>query len=427
MQTTRAQDVGVSIVEVVVGMSVFALLAGSLSVLLAGSGRTLRANETRVQAAAVLNTYLEAARAQPAADIADGTTTSTVTYLGDTFSVTQSSRYVASVDGDSLCATDSVTVAYRVVSVTVTWPDMTGVHPVQGDTAVAFSPGEYRAAHNTGSVAVHVVSSDGVGVAGAVVTVTPSDGGVAAEATTDSVGCATLLRLPATEAGSTYTITVYHPDLVNTDGTHTRELPEVVVYPHKVARPDPVSLVGAATLTLSDARDAGATSGLLVWLQHTGNGSGGVVADCDTVSTGKCLEGFPGDVTGLVGGDYLVGLVQCTQLSPQSTVAVSVASGSSTSIAELASVQVSVMALQADGGAAPLTVLEAVPVCGPSGGEPTTVTGAITTGTGATLNLLPGQWEIHMLDPGGNVVGQTQATVTDGSQQIIVQAASEDD
>lgn len=427
MQTQRAHEAGVSIVEVVVGMSVFALLAGSLSVLLAGSGRTLRANETRVQAAAVLNTYLEAARAQSATDIADGTTTSTVTHLGDTFSVTQSSRYVASVDGGSLCATDSVTVAYRVVSVTVTWPDMAGVHPVRGDTAIAFSPGEYRAAHSTGSVAVHVVGSDGVGLAGAVVTATPSDGGSATEATTDSVGCATVLRLPATESGSTYTITVHHPDLVNTDGTHTRELPEVVVYPHKVARPDPVSLVGAATVALSDARDAGATSGLLVWLQHTGSGPGRVLPDCAMVSAGKCLEGFPGDITGLIGGDYLVGLVQCTQLAPQSTVAVSVASGSSHAIAELSSVPVSVRALKANGDAAPHTVLEAVPVCGPTGGSSATVTGAVTSGSGEILNLLPGQWKIHMLDQGGNVVGQTEVTVTDGSQQIIVQATAEDD
>lgn len=200
--STRNEDAGFTLIEVVVAMVVFAIIVtGFLYVMTAGLVQT-RDTRARVVAANLAAQEIDLVRA--AGSVLDVTnSTHTTTLNGDTFHVAVSWSWATSTGGSATCEAGAATgaLSYKRVSVEVTWDNMpTGARPVTSDTA--FAPRSKLNDPERGTILVGVVDSAGVGVSGVTVSL-PASSGVAS-VTTDSDGCAYLLKVPPAE---TYTVT----------------------------------------------------------------------------------------------------------------------------------------------------------------------------------------------------------------------------
>ncbi len=200
--SARNEDAGFTLIEVVVAMLVFAIIAtGFLYVMTSGLVQT-RDTRARVVAANLAAQEIDLVRsAGSVLDVTNATYTKTLN--GDTFHVTVSWSWATSTGGSATCEAGAATGAltYKRVTVEVTWDNMPpGGRPVYSDTA--FTPRSKLNDPERGTILVGVIDAAGVGVSGVTVSL-PSSSGVAA-VTTDSDGCAYLLKVPPAES---YTVT----------------------------------------------------------------------------------------------------------------------------------------------------------------------------------------------------------------------------
>src|ERR671933_93594 len=196
----RRDERGFSLAEVVVAMAVLGIgAAAALTTFVAGT-RAVRDLTLRTTAANLLSRQIEAARAVRTLDVSDGHQVTTQVTGGTTFTVTQDVTYIDPTSSTTLCAGTGNTLAYKLISVTVTWPGMGSTRPVRGDTLRAVGVGAAGFGTGTGTLAVLVASASGAPVSGIRVTLTP--GGAAQ--TTGSEGCAVF---PALAPGA-YTASV---------------------------------------------------------------------------------------------------------------------------------------------------------------------------------------------------------------------------
>jgi len=143
----RRQD-GYSIVELLVAMTVFALVFAAVSI---GIGRALelnRGNRNRSAAAYLAARQLEEVRARSFTSVALGTTscayTTTSCNLPSPYPVPQNVVWASPGSTSTSCdvpTTSGAGLAYKRVTVTVTWPDMGGVAPVTSQTLLTRRPG----------------------------------------------------------------------------------------------------------------------------------------------------------------------------------------------------------------------------------------------------------------------------------------------
>ena len=128
----RRQD-GYSIVELLVAVTVFALVFAAVSI---GIGRALevnRGNRNRSAAAYLATRQLEEVRARAFSSVALGQTTCVYTTsscnLPSPYKVVQNVVWASPGNTSTSCdvpATSGSALAYKRVTVTVTWPDMGG-------------------------------------------------------------------------------------------------------------------------------------------------------------------------------------------------------------------------------------------------------------------------------------------------------------
>lgn len=213
------RDAGLSIVEVVVALLVFAVITtGSLvavgTVLAMSSDSRSREVAANLAAEAV-----DTARAvRDIDDIASGATTATIN--GTTFTVSQVVSWVTTKGVDSTCtpasAADNGALLYKRVNVSVSWSGMrASTTPVRSDTVVA--PGSKINDPDRGSVLITVRGADGGGVPGVTVTIAPDPKAdvpgraLTAESLpglTNADGCAVAVRV----VPGTYTVTLSRAD-----------------------------------------------------------------------------------------------------------------------------------------------------------------------------------------------------------------------
>jgi prepilin-type N-terminal cleavage/methylation domain-containing protein len=167
---------GYSIVELLVAITVFALVFAAVSL---GIGRALdvnRGNRNRSAAAYLAARQLEEVRARAFDTVALGRTTCVYTTpscnLPAPYTVTQDVAWTAPGSTTSSCnvPTGGGTLAYKRVTVTVTWPDMGGVAPVTSQTLLTPPSGSYDP--NEGHILVEVFDRNAAPLAGQTVTVT---------------------------------------------------------------------------------------------------------------------------------------------------------------------------------------------------------------------------------------------------------------
>lgn len=198
-----SDDAGFTLIEVIVAMVVFAVIAtGFLYVMAAGLTQT-RDTRARVVAANLAAQEIDLVRAADSVlNVTNSTHTTTLN--GDTFHVAVSWSWATSTGGSATCEAGAASGAltYKRVTVEVTWDNMPpGARPVYSDTS--FAPRSKLNDPERGTILVGVIDAAGVGVSGATVSLSPSNG--VAAVTTDSDGCAYLLKVPPAE---TYTVSV---------------------------------------------------------------------------------------------------------------------------------------------------------------------------------------------------------------------------
>jgi prepilin-type N-terminal cleavage/methylation domain-containing protein len=251
MRQTRQPDAGFTLAEVLVAMSVFTVLVTVVLGLVVRTAGVAASNDRRGVAANLADRQLESARSQRAVDIVDGLTTRTETVGGVAYTVKQTASYVASGSTTSVCSGTGSSLAYKLVTVSVTWPDMGRVKPVRIDTLRAVGIGVDGLDTATGSVAVSVVGADGAPVSGTLVTLTP--GG--STRTTGEDGCAVFTSL----AAGTYTASASTAGSVGTANTQTASVTSLGVTAGALARGTLLYDV-ARTLDLTLSGTAGYTA-----------------------------------------------------------------------------------------------------------------------------------------------------------------------
>jgi len=206
----RRQD-GYSIVELLVAVTVFALVFAAVSI---GIGRALelnRGNRNRSAAAYLAARQLEEVRARSFSSVALGSTTCAYTTsscnLPSPYTVTQNVVWASPGNTSTSCdvpATSGAALAYKRVTVTVTWPDMGGVAPVTSQTLLTPPAGSYDP--NDGHILVQAFDRDALPLAGQTVSLT---GPETASQTTTSDGCAFFSYLDPGTYTATLTTTGY--------------------------------------------------------------------------------------------------------------------------------------------------------------------------------------------------------------------------
>lgn len=198
-------DDGFTLVEVIVAMMVFALVAlgvGYSTLTTIRMSADTRARETATNLAAA---EIDAVRAL--ADpfvVQDATTTRTL--AGTRFTIRRDAGWVAGSDTSNDCGLGTGTLQYKRVNVEVSWPGALGAAPAaKADTILAPATRLNDPAY--GSILVSVTAADGTGSRGVSVSITPDGSGTplaTQPAATDAGGCSFAFKV----APGSYTVAI---------------------------------------------------------------------------------------------------------------------------------------------------------------------------------------------------------------------------
>jgi type II secretory pathway pseudopilin PulG len=207
---------GYSVVELLVALTVFALVFAAVSI---GIGRALelnRGNRNRSAAAYLAARELEEVRAQSFSSVTLGRTTCVYTTtscnLPSPYTVVQDVAWASPGSTTTSCdvpTSSGAALAYKRVTVTVTWPDMNGVAPVTSQTLLTPPGGTFDP--NDGHILVQAFDRDALPLAGKTVSLS---GPATASQTTTSDGCAFFAYLDP----GTYTATITTSGYVDRQG-----------------------------------------------------------------------------------------------------------------------------------------------------------------------------------------------------------------
>jgi len=212
LMMNRSSDEGMSIIEVLVALMIFTVIAlgvgySSISIL-----RMTEDIRSRQVATNLATSELDLARAaEDPFTIVNGTRTAVVS--GTTFTVTRSTSWVETSGADVACGTGTGTLQAKRVNVTVTWNGkLNTTQPVRSDTLI--SPDTRINDPSLGTIRVSVLNVTGTGSAGVTVTVTPTTGGAVLTeqpAATNSDGCSFALKVTP----GTYRVSIARTDSID--------------------------------------------------------------------------------------------------------------------------------------------------------------------------------------------------------------------
>jgi prepilin-type N-terminal cleavage/methylation domain-containing protein len=300
---------GFSLVETVVAMMVFAVVAVVAASMLISTLSVSENSSQRVIAANLAATYVEEVRGMRALDIPDGGTVyPPVTVQGTSFTAQRTANYVSSGSTTSICAGGGSELVYKLVTVTVTWPDMGNTKPVRSDTLKALGLGEDGLNKTKGMAAIGLLRADGTPLAGVNVTLKPV--GVTRQTGVD--GCALFTGL---DPAVTYEAAVDQPDHTGLYGDQAlpaagqgATLQGIVVKAGEVTRRSlDYDRAGKLAVSFSHALGYPAPPALGVTLSNTVWAEGTrVFPDCATVTTSPkdCVTGTPRVANRLFPGLY---------------------------------------------------------------------------------------------------------------------------
>jgi Tfp pilus assembly protein PilV len=306
----------VTLIEVTIAMAVFVVLAGTVLGVLIQTARTTGDNVHRTAATNLASQEIESVRnlALTAASdpLPEGTTTTVQTVGSIPYTVTRTISVASSTSGDSICAsTGGTTIAYKLITVKVSWPSMGTAKPVRADTLRAIGVGQ-DASVTGGTAAVTVTGADGP-LAG--VPVTLSSAGQTLTRSSGDDGCAVFTGLRA----STYTASLSAPGYVGT--ANTQAVTQVVTSVSSAAIARATLLYAAPrSVSVAFATPTGATPVAGIPLRAGGTYVAGSAAlpICTGSPVIACTSASPGTISGLYPDTYTVTAGACVEASSSS-------------------------------------------------------------------------------------------------------------
>src|SRR5262245_40826693 len=157
---TRHDESGMSLLELVVAFTLFAILMVGIAHSMASGLALTRTNRHRSVAANLAAQEMDAMRSAEFGDVTAGDRT--VDVEGISYRVFRSLDWHDEGASGGACDASGGTPRLLRLRITVTWPDMNGIPPVVSDTTLMQPVSIYDA--NTGHVGVKVTGLDGEGV-----------------------------------------------------------------------------------------------------------------------------------------------------------------------------------------------------------------------------------------------------------------------
>ncbi|HEX2809384.1 MAG TPA: hypothetical protein VHN80_24745, partial [Kineosporiaceae bacterium] len=237
--------------------------------------------------------------------------------------IKQNANYLASGSTTSVCTSSGSSLAYKLVTVTVTWPNMGSIKPVRTDTLKAVGVGSDGLDQTSlGTLALLVVGSTGAPQPG--VTVTLSPGGVTR--ITGDDGCAVF----AAAAAGTYTASTSMPGYAGVLGTQAITVNSLGVIAATITRGTMVyDTTRSLDVRLDSSPGAYVPAGMPMRL-------GDVYVPeitypvCSGSPTSACTSGTPGIVQGLFPAVYTVKVGACTETTPSQLLGVDLRTAATT-------------------------------------------------------------------------------------------------
>lgn len=197
--THRGDDSGLSLIEIMVAMMVFAIISIAIAYSLTSALTMTSDARSREVAANLAAQDIDLVRAvEDVFSVDDDDKTFTVN--GATFRLRRETNWIPSTGVDASCGSGGGQLRYKRVNVTVTWDGMrAATSPVRADTLI--TPGSRINDPELGSILVSVITAAGTGSAGVTVTAVPSspaNGAIPITETikpTDAEGCTYVLKV----------------------------------------------------------------------------------------------------------------------------------------------------------------------------------------------------------------------------------------
>lgn len=187
-----ASESGVTIIELLIAMTIFAIVASGVAVGMGSALGLTRNNRNRSVAANLAAKEMDVVRSIKFESLPISYVVRTETVDSVAYEIARDVDWVTRDGTDGVCSPPSGTsLAFLRVVVTVTWPDMQGVAPVTSETILAPPVGAYDS--DTGHLSVRVRDRNAAPLVGKVVTVTGPGGTY--NLTTDAAGCAFFVGL----------------------------------------------------------------------------------------------------------------------------------------------------------------------------------------------------------------------------------------
>lgn len=277
-------DGGFTIIEVMVAMVVFALIAAGVATGIVATISLTQDNRSREAALNLAAADITAVRSDPDVfSVTGGTTKSTVG--SQEYTVTRTTSWITSSGADNTCGAGTGQLSYKRVNVSVSWKSSPTAKPrnVKLDTLVA--PPSSVSTNSASTIVVGVQAASGGPNAGVSVQITPVSGGGGAALTaqpvvTDSDGCTYALNVTP----GAYTITISKSGNITPDGKTSA----VVSAQSGSVASKTFSYDRPATITMTYAANANTTAKLP-------SGFSGVLRHGDTIqqATSSTVSVFP--------------------------------------------------------------------------------------------------------------------------------------
>ena len=406
--TEAGDDSGFTLIEVVVAMVVFTVLAAVTLGLLVNTTNVASGNIHRTAATNLVNSQLELTRSLTAQTIPDGRTVSTQVVGGITYTITQNASYVGSNAAASVCSGTGDSLAYKLVTVLVTWPTMGNIKPVRGDTLRAVGVGSDGLDSTKGTLAVSIVGSTGQPTPGVVVSLNPGS----INETTGDDGCVVFTGL----VPATYTASASSIGYVGTVNTQAAAITSLGVTAGDVARGTLLYDTQRSLNVLFDAPVGAIVPANLPLRIGDSYVPESTLPICAAGATSACTTAVPGTINNLFPESYAIKAGSCTEATPsQASIDLRpVAANGSTVTVPVGAVTVKVVlaALPTVGILGrTITFSHAAQATGCTAGESYTMTSVVT---GSTLVVPYGAWTVSVpvLNALGAQVSVSTGTVT---------------
>ncbi|SDQ09531.1 prepilin-type N-terminal cleavage/methylation domain-containing protein [Curtobacterium sp. UNCCL20] len=218
LRAARESEAGFSIIEVMVAMTVFAMIAAGVAAGIVATMYLTQDNRSREAALNLANQALDAARSTKDVFTLDDDTSSQK--VGNqAYTITQTTNWINSDGSDNSCGAGSGVLAYKRVSISVSWTS--GTSPQQKNVVLdsLIAPPSAVSSASASTIVVGVRTANGGPNTGVAVTITPISGGATSlsnpPATTDANGCSYAVGVTP----GTYRVAIGKSGNIDPDGT----------------------------------------------------------------------------------------------------------------------------------------------------------------------------------------------------------------